>query len=62
MAIGDQRLLQDAKGSDAGIPLVEIVLVAALLLVGVFCDCVVFALVDVQAQAWMTEPLPDAHG
>jgi hypothetical protein len=43
-------------------PLVEVVLVAALLLVGVFCELVVFARVEVQARAWMTEPRPDAHG
>lgn len=60
-----QRLLRQEEVSHAGVPLVQIVLVEALLFASVFLGSIVSALVKVETQAWMTAPtadsVPQAH-
>lgn len=58
----DQRLLRLEEVSHAGVSLVEVVFVDALLFAGVCWDLLVSAPVKVKSQSWMTDPGPQAHG
>ena len=57
-----QRLLRQEEVSHAGVPLVQIVLVEALLFAVVGWDVMVFAPPLIEAEAWMTDPAdPGMH-